>query len=94
MENLTKQQRYREKQKEKGKKQITVFLDERQFYKLKMICIRRKLTYSDLIEEMLKLKNDTIYRIPIRNEEQREKYNEAKLKFKRAKYRPKYDKNN
>lgn len=92
MENLTKQQRYRERQKEKGKKQLTIFLDERQFYKLQMISIRRELTYSDIIEEMIRHKNDTVHVIPIKDKKQRIKYHEAKSKFLNAEYRYQYGK--
>lgn len=91
MENITKQQRYREKQKEKGKKQLTIFLDERQFYKLQMISIRRELTYSDIIEELIRHKNDTIHKIQIKDKKQRIKYNEAKSKFLSADYRYQYE---
>lgn len=90
MENLTKQQRYRERQKEKGKKQLTIFLDERQFYKLQMISIRRELTYSDIIEELIRHKNDTVHVIPIKDKKQRIKYNEAKSKFLNADYKYQY----
>lgn len=92
MENLTKQQRYRERQKEKGKKQLTIFLDERQFYKLQMISIRRELTYSDIIEELIRYKNDTIHKIQIKDKKQRIKYNEAKSKFLSADYKYQYEK--